>query len=227
MDEMSKRTDLLHYLESFITQERKDKFNTVLNNRTYHFTVAIEDVYQMHNTSAVMRSCDVFGIQDLHVIEQKFAKTIDGEIALGAQKWVDVHRYSSSKACLQSLKEKGYQIIATSPHEGSSTLEDFDISPKSVLFFGTEKEGLSNAILKKAYGYLTIPMVGFSESLNISVAAAIIMQQLTQRLRSSPIKWQFSEEEKILKRLDWARKSIKDIHRIEARWWDELAKFEL
>jgi tRNA (guanosine-2'-O-)-methyltransferase len=225
MDEMSKHIDLLHYLESFITQERKDKFNSVLKNRTYHFTVAIEDVYQMHNTSAVMRSCDVFGIQDVHVIEQKFAKTIDGEIALGAQKWVDVHRYSSSKTCLQSLKEKGYKIIATSPHEGSCTLDDFDISSKSVFCFGTEKEGLSTTILEKADGFLKIPMVGFSESLNISVAAAIIMQQLTQRLRSSQIKWQLTEEEKCKKRLDWTRKSVRDINRVEERWWLERNKF--
>lgn len=224
MDEMSKHIDLIHYLESFITQERKDKFNFVLNDRTYHFTIVIEDVYQLHNTSAVMRSCDVFGIQDVHVIEQKFGKKIDSEIALGAQKWVDVHRYSSSKMCLQSLKQKGYQIIATSPHEGSCSLEDFNISAKSAFCFGTEKEGLSTTILENADGFLKIPMVGFSESLNVSVAAAIIMQQLTQRLRSSTIKWQLTEEEKCKKRLDWTRKSVSDIERVEERWRSERNK---
>ncbi|NHM07178.1 RNA methyltransferase [Flavobacterium sp. CYK-4] len=214
-------TDLayLEYLEGFLTDARKAKFLKVLATRTNHFTVAMEDVYQLHNTSAVMRSCEVFGIQQLNVIEEKFGKRIDKEIAMGAQKWVDVNRFESISSCIESLKGKGYQIIATTPHQNDCLLDDFDISKPSALFFGTERHGLSEEVLEQADGFLKIPMVGFTESLNISVSAAIIIQNLMGRLHKSDIAWQLTDEEILEKRLDWARHSIKDIKRIEARYF--------
>lgn len=183
--------------------------------------MAVEDVFQMHNTSAVMRSCEVFGIQELNVIEQRFGKRIDKEIAMGAQKWVDINAFDSITGCLDNLQSRGYQIIATTPHEDDCLLEDFDISKPSALFFGTERDGLSEEILKRADGFLKIPMVGFTESLNISVSAAIIIQNLTERLRKSNIQWHLSDEEIIEKRLQWAKNTIKDIKRIEARYYSE------
>jgi tRNA (guanosine-2'-O-)-methyltransferase len=212
----------LEFLENILTDNRKERFLNVLKNRTNHFTIAVEDVFQMHNTSAVMRSCEVFGIQELNVIEQRYGKSIDKEIAMGAQKWVDINAYESISGCVDSLKAKGYQIIATSPHEKDCLMDDFDISKPSALFFGTERDGLSEEILQKADGFLKIPMVGFTESLNISVSAAIIIQNLMHRLRNSDINWQLSEEEILKKRLQWARSSIKDIKRIEARFYQEL-----
>lgn len=211
----------LEFLENILTDSRKERFLKVLENRTNHFTIAVEDVFQMHNTSAVMRSCEVFGVQELHVIEQRFGKRIDKEIAMGAQKWVDIHKYDSVSNCISNLKHKGYQIIATTPHENDCLLEDFDISKPSALFFGTERDGLSEEILQKADGFLKIPMVGFTESLNISVSAAIIIQNLTNRLRNSSIPWQLTEDEILEKRLSWAKNSIKDIKRIEARYYQE------
>lgn len=216
--------DYLDFLENIITENRKENFLRVLKNRTKHFTIAVEDVFQMHNASAVMRSCEVFGIQELHVIEERYGKRIDKEIAMGAQKWVDISTYDSVTSCIDTLKNKGYQIIATTPHENDCLLEDFDISKPSALFFGTERDGLSEEILQKADGFLKIPMVGFTESLNISVSAAIIIQNLTNRLRNSDVAWQLTEEEILVKRLDWAKKSIKDIKRIEARYYEENAK---
>ncbi|PJJ08876.1 tRNA (guanosine-2'-O-)-methyltransferase [Flavobacterium sp. 1] len=213
-------TDYLDFLENIITDNRKEKFLKVLKDRTKHFTIAVEDVFQMHNASAVMRSCEVFGIQELHVIEERYGKRIDKEIAMGAQKWVDISTYDSVTNCIDTLKDKGYQIIATTPHENDCLLEDFDISKPSALFFGTERDGLSEEILRRADGFLKIPMVGFTESLNISVSAAIIIQNLTNRLRNSDIDWQLTEEEILEKRLDWAKKSIKDIKRIEARYYN-------
>ena len=221
MNEILKTSTYLSYLENILTDDRRKRFSDVLKNRTKHFTVAIEDVFQLHNTSAVMRSCEVFGIQELHVVEQKFGKKIDSEIALGAQKWVDIKRYNSNENCMQVLREKGYQIIATTPHENSSLLEDFDISKPSALFFGTERDGLSDTIMKNADGFLKIPMVGFTESLNISVSAAIILQHITQKLRSSDIAWQLTEAELLEKRIAWAKNTIKDIKRIEARFLEE------
>ncbi|WP_140486618.1 TrmH family RNA methyltransferase [Flavobacterium sp. GSA192] len=216
--------DYLTYLETILTDNRKERFLEVLEKRTKHFTVAVEDVYQLHNTSAVMRSCEVFGIQELNVIEERFGKRIDKQIAMGAQKWVDINRHDSVSGCIASLKEQGYQIIATTPHEQDCTLEKFDISKPSAIFFGTEKEGLSEEVMQNADGYLKIPMVGFTESLNISVSAAIIIQDLTNRLRRSDIDWKLSADEILEKRLDWARKSIKDIKRIEARYFEENPK---
>lgn len=212
--------ELLDYLETIITEERKQRFIKVLQSRSKHFSIAVEDVFQLHNTSAVMRSCEVFGIQELNVIEQRFGKQIDKQIAMGAQKWVDIIRHNNSLECIDSLRKKGYQIIATTPHNDSTFLEDFNILKPSAIFFGTEKEGLSEEVLKNADGFLKIPMVGFTESLNISVSAAIIIQNLMQRLRASDINWRLSEEEILDKRLDWSRKSIKDIDFIERRFFE-------
>jgi tRNA (guanosine-2'-O-)-methyltransferase len=214
--------DYLTFLEDILTDNRKEKFLKVLNNRTKHFTIAVEDIFQMHNASAVMRSCEVFGIQELNVIEERYGKSIDKEIAMGAQKWVDISTFDSVTNCIDTLKDKGYQIIATTPHENDCLLEDFDISKPSALFFGTERDGLSEEILQRADGFLKIPMVGFTESLNISVSAAIIIQNLTSRLRNSDVNWQLSEEEILVKRLDWAKKSIKDIKRIEERYYSSV-----
>jgi tRNA (guanosine-2'-O-)-methyltransferase len=214
--------DYLEFLENILTDNRKEKFLKVLNNRTKHFTIAVEDIFQMHNASAVMRSCEVFGIQELNVIEERYGKSIDKEIAMGAQKWVDISTFDSVTNCIDSLKDKGYQIIATTPHENDCLLEDFDISKPSALFFGTERDGLSEEILQRADGFLKIPMVGFTESLNISVSAAIIIQNLTSRLRNSDVNWQLTEEEILVKRLDWAKKSIKDIKRIEERYYSSV-----
>lgn len=208
----------LNYLETIITENRRDKFIDILSRRTKHFTVAIEDVFQLHNASAVMRTCEIFGIQELNVIEEKYGKKIDKEIAMGAQKWVDVNRFNSTGACIDNLKAKGYRIIATSPHGNSCFLEDFDISQPAALFFGTERLGLSEEVLSRADGYLKIPMFGFTESINVSSSAAIILQHLSSRLRNSDIKWQLSEEELLEKRIDWARKSIKDIDFITERY---------
>jgi tRNA (guanosine-2'-O-)-methyltransferase len=213
---------LLEHLLSFLTERRKNLFEEVISKRTRHFTIATEDVYQMHNTSAVMRSCDVFGIQDLHVIEEKISKEIDREIAMGAQKWVNIHRHHSTKECIDNLKEKGYQIIATTPHNNSTELKDFDILKKSAFFFGKEKEGLSDVVLDAADGYLKIPMYGFTESLNISVSAAIILQSVVTRLKDADVDWELSEQEKNEIKLDWAKKSVKSSIKIIKRYKNKI-----
>ena len=214
--------EYLAFLENILTENRKERFQKVLENRTKHFTIAVEDIFQLHNTSAVMRSCEVFGIQELNVIEERYGKSIDKEIAMGAQKWVDINKFETVTDCLKTLKEKGYQIIATTPHENDCLLDDFDISKPSAFFFGTERDGLSEEILKVADGFLKIPMVGFTESLNISVSAAIIIQNLTERLRKSDINWQLTEDEILEKRMAWAKSTIKDIKRIEERYYSGL-----
>ena len=209
---------LVTYLESYLTDNRKLRFHEVLSQRTKYFTVATEDVYQLHNTSAVMRSCDVFGVQELHVIEEVNVKRIDREIAMGAQKWVDLVRHHSTKEAIQAIKEQGYQIVATTPHTNHSVLHDFDITKKSCFFFGRETEGLSEDVLNNADCFLKIPMVGFTESLNISVSAAIILQHATAKLKQSEISWQLSDSEILEKRFDWCTKTIKSVDQILERY---------
>ena len=216
-----KNQALLEHLESYLTPRRKELFDKNIAERTNHFTVAIEDVYQLHNTSAVIRSCDVFGIQNLHVTEERNRKRIDREIAMGAQKWVNINRYHTVDNSVEALKNKGYKIIATTPHNDACLLQDFDISKPAALFFGTEKEGLSDELLEKADGFLKIPMVGFTESLNISVSAAIILQNLTSRLKASDIQWKLNEEDLFDTRYRWAKNSIKSSEKIIERYLSE------
>ncbi|RNC87014.1 MAG: TrmH family RNA methyltransferase [Winogradskyella sp.] len=210
--------ELLKYLESYLTENRRQRFAKVLSQRTKHFTVATEDVYQLHNTSAVIRSCDVFGIQEVNVIEEVNSKRVDREIAMGAQKWVDLNRYNSAKTCIEDLKSKGYQIVATTPHKDDCELIDFNITKKSCFVFGRETEGLSDYVLENADCFLKIPMVGFTESLNISVSAAIILQHVTSKLRTSAIDWKLTDEELITKRFDWIKKTIKNYDAIVERY---------
>lgn len=211
---------LLEYLKSFLTPQRQSRIEAVLSQRTRHFCAAVEDVYQLHNTSAVMRSCDVFGVQDLHVIEERNLKRIDREIAMGAQKWIDVHRYHKVEDCISELKNKNYQIVATTPHTNDILLSNFDVTKKSCFFFGRETEGLSETVLQQANCFLKIPMVGFTESLNVSVSAAIILQSVTSKLRNSAINWQLSNEEINKQYLKWIKKTVKDYDQIVARYYD-------
>ncbi len=216
-------TDLLEYLESFLTEERKNRFSEVLKYRTKFLTVVAEDVFQLHNASAIVRSCEVFGIQELHLTEGRYGKRIDKNIALGAQQWVDIHSHDNTKNCIDSLRDSGYLIVATTPAGETVDLEDFKLTQKTALFFGTEKEGLTDQVLNSADRYLSIPMVGFTESLNVSVSAAIILQKLTSELRTSKLPWRLSENEILEKRLDWAIKTIKDADQIISRYKSKSA----
>jgi tRNA (guanosine-2'-O-)-methyltransferase len=216
-----------HYLEQFVTEERKAVFRKVLDQRTNHFTVAIEDIYQPHNASAVVRSCEVFGIQNLHIIENDYRFDASNNVAKGAQKWVDFTYYNSpevnnSLVCMEKLKGEGYSIVATTPHTKACYLEEFDITTKSAFFFGVEKEGLSDLVLEKADVHLKIPMVGFTESLNISVAAAIILQCLTAKLRQSTLHWGLTQQEKDLRYQEWLEKTIKSIEKIKAHYFEDI-----
>ena len=218
----------IEYLEQFVTDNRKALFKKVLEERTRHFTVAIEDIFQPHNSSAIVRSCDIFGIQDLHVIESKYQFYASNQVAKGAQKWIDFSLYNKQNNnntldCIADLKEKGYKIIATTPHNESCYLQDFDITQKSAFFFGVEKQGLSKHVMDNADGFLKIPMVGFTESLNISVAVAIILQNLNERLKKSTVNWQLSDIEKSEIYLEWLKKTIKSIQKIEEKYYNEIA----
>ena len=140
---------------------------------------------------------------------------------MGAQKWVDVQRHQNTASCIKTLRDKGYRIVATSPHKKAHLLEDLEINEKMALFFGRETQGLSDQVLEAADDFIYIPMQGFTESLNISVSAAIILQTLSRKLRQSNISWQLDPETHFNIELEWTKKMIKDVDRITQRYLEE------
>ena len=218
---------LIEYLSSFVSENRSQAFNRVIDWRTRYLTVVLEDIYQAQNASAVLRTCDCFGIQDVHIIENSNEYTINPDVSLGSNQWLNLYRYNQKKNntqnTIQQLKAKGYRIVATSPHKNDLPLEQFDLTKgKTALLFGTELHGLSNDALKLADEFLKIPMFGFTESFNISVSAAIILYNLSFTLRSnSNINWKLSsiEQNEIL--LQWYKNTIKDSEGVIQRFMDQ------
>lgn len=210
---------IIKFLSELVTNERYENFVRVLNLRTNYITVVLEDLFQSHNASAVIRSCDCFGIQDIHFIENKYQFSENPEVAVGASNWLNLYRYNklenNSLKTIQFLKNKGYRIIATTPHTNNVLLENFDLSKgKFALFFGSELPGLSNIVLDNADEFLKINMFGFTESFNISVSAALCLYELVKNLRNSNINWQLTEEEKDKILVNWLKYSIKDSENI-------------
>ncbi|MAG94768.1 MAG: rRNA methyltransferase [Planctomycetaceae bacterium] len=216
--------DFLEYLRSSLTDNRNRRFDEIVARRTRHLTVVLENTYQPYNASAVLRSCDAFGVQDVHVVEREVEFHVDGEIDLGASKWLCVHRYapgeSATSTCIATLKAQGYQIVASSPHApDDARLEDYDVTPKTALMLGGELRGLSDDALELADAHLKIPMFGFTESFNLSVSAAVMLQHLTSRLRSSDAPWRLTAEEQHALLFSWTRKSLpKRFDALRKRW---------
>ncbi len=164
--------DLIAYLESFLTERRRALFRKILEQRTRYLTVVLEDLYQPHNASAVLRSCECFGIQDIHIIENRNKYTVNPDIALGASKWLNLIKYNDQEdntaVAIRSLKEQGYRIVATVPGKDATPLQEFDLTAgKAALLFGTELTGLTETAVSLADEKLVIPMYGFTESFNI------------------------------------------------------------
>ncbi len=206
--------DIIEHLSECVTKERIDLFRKVLENRTRYITVALEDIYQPHNASAVLRTADCFGVQDVHVIENKNVYDINPDVALGSNKWINIIKHNKNKNntidTINYLKNNGYRIVATTPHTNDVSLYDFDLSKgKVALFFGTELLGLSETMLNNADEFLKIPMYGFTESFNISVSASIIMNKLTYNLHNSKINWTLTPTEKDITLLQWLMASVK------------------
>ncbi|UPT65280.1 MAG: RNA methyltransferase [Sphingobacteriales bacterium JAD_PAG50586_3] len=172
----------------------------------------MEDIYQTQNASAVLRSADCFGIQDVHVIEIRNKYSVNKDVARGAPKWITSHKYINGKDntadCYKALKDKGYRIVATSPHAKGYTIHNLPVEQKTALVFGTEKFGLSEYAFNNADDYVAIPIYGFTESFNISVTAALFMQHLIGKIRASGVNWQLPEEERLDILLQWAWNSV-------------------
>lgn len=198
---------------SFLTDERKQRFESVLDKRTRYITLVLEDIFQSRNASAIMRSTDGFGIQDLHIIEDNHKWIGTKSVSKGASSWLTLHRYKNgdpTNRCVDKLRAEGYRIVATSPHEGSYTPDTLPIDKPIAVVLGTELTGMSTKILSQVDDYLTITMDGFSESFNVSVAAAVILNRLRSRMDENGIVSKLSEEERQKLRLIWAYRSVND-----------------
>jgi tRNA (guanosine-2'-O-)-methyltransferase len=214
---------VIDFLNEFVTENKRNKFEQVLEQRTRHLTVVLEDIYQPHNASAVIRTADCFGIQDIHVVENNNRFTLNPNVSVGASKWTTLHRYNRREEdnlqhCVDALKQNGYSIIATTPHRDDVELQDLPIDKPLALAFGTEETGLTPEFLEKADGFVKIPMVGFTESFNISVSVSLVLYELSNRLRASNMNWTLSEEEKRELRLTWLRKVLARHKGLEQRF---------
>lgn len=204
---------LYGYLSGYLTPHKQHLFEQVAQSRTRHLVVAVEDIHKSQNASAVVRTCDCFGVQEVHIIEEHNPYEVSSTIAMGADQWLDLHKYDqdadNTQACLDRLKARGFRIIATTPHAEDQYLADVDLTAPAALFFGGELKGLSDQVLSQADERLKIPLYGFTESFNISVSAAIILQDLTHRLRKSTVPWQLDAEAQLELKVAWAQQTIR------------------
>lgn len=211
---------LLEYLGQYITEHKKNVMEQVLSKRTRFLTVVLEDIFKPHNASAVIRTCDCFGLQDLHVIEKTTQYKVNPYVTRGASQWVDLHKYngengSSVELCFDALRKKGYKIYGTSPAPTSISVYDLEPKEKIALVFGNEHEGISEEVKSKADGLVHIPMLGFTESFNISVSASIFLFDLIRKAEKyQHSHFYLSEKEKNELRLKWYREIVKhsDLH---------------
>ncbi len=216
--------ELIQFLKQFLTPERTQLFDDKIKQRTNYISIVLENIFQPQNASAVLRTADCFGIQTLHIIENEYKYAINPDVVRGASYWLTLHKYyhkeNNTREAILKLKKQGYRIIATTPHANDVNLENFNLDAgKAAIMFGSEQPGLSKIALDMADEYVKIPMFGFTESLNISVSAAIIMHHLTLHLRKSTINWQLSEKEENEIMLKWLKTSIRDSEKIVNRFY--------
>ena len=205
-------------MKTHLSDERFEKIETVSLERTRYITLVLNNIYYTQNISAVIRSCDCFGIQDLYITGNSPSTHINKHVALGALNWVDIHRrtYLPEEETLSELKKNGYRIVVTLPEQGATSLYDFKLEAgKAAVVMGNEKEGVSETVKKMADEYMYIPMSGFSQSLNISVSAAVIMSEMIRKLSVSDLDWRISGKELEELQYKWMKKSVKWGDRIE------------
>lgn len=213
---------LAEYLREFVTEERNERILSVLENRTRHFTVVLEDLFQTQNISAVMRTCECYGVQDLHIIEKENLFQTHSAITMGSDKWLTLNNYKNEpgnvQKCADRLHAEGYTLVATLPAENSVFIQDLPVEEKTAFFFGTELTGLSDeakAVCDKA---VKIPMYGFTESFNISNSVAILISNFMERLHRSDVAWRLSEDEKAELYYEWLRKSARSADELVERF---------
>lgn len=223
---IDQQEQLISYFSRFITLEKLAKIDRILVNRTRHVTIALEDVYQSLNISAILRSAECFGIQDVHVIEQRHAFVHNEGVDRGAAQWLSIHRYNQPDqdnmvSCIRSLKQSGYTIVATTPEKYDCLIEDVPLDKKTAWLFGTEMVGLSDQALAQADMRVKIPMFGFTQSFNISVSVALCLYSFVSRLHKSDVQWRMNYEQMLGIKLDWMRTMLSRADLLEKLFWQE------
>ncbi|MBQ9469779.1 MAG: RNA methyltransferase [Bacteroidales bacterium] len=215
-----RRRQLIGFLSELVLDQRLALFHRVLDQRTRRVAVLLENIYQAQNASAVLRSCECLGVQDVHVVEQRNQFVVDSEVDMSASKWLTITHHADTAQTIATLRQRGYRIVATSPHATAQTPESIDLATGPIaLMFGTELSGLSPQALALADEHLLIPMHGFIESFNISVSAAICLYTLITRLRTSGLPMGLSAHERDDLLLRWLLQSVK-------RWPLLVQRFE-
>jgi tRNA (guanosine-2'-O-)-methyltransferase len=190
--------------------------------------VGIENIQQDHNASAIMRSMDCLGFQELHLIEKNNSYQFQRDIALGAARWLDVTQHQEGPEpvldAIAQLKNKGYRIVATSPHHKAVTPQTIDISQPIALFFGAEKHGISEELLQNADELLHIPMHGFTESFNLSVSAAIVLSALRTRLEASEVNWLLPKAAQTILKIEWCERILNGGPQLAQKFRQEYQK---
>lgn len=191
------RAALFAQLTGLVTPQRLRRMDEVLSARTARIAVVFEDVYHPHNASAVLRTSECLGLQDVHIVERTKSFRPLRDIARGSARWLTLHRWGGEHpgdidACLADLRSEGYAILATSPEADAVPLEEVPLERPLAVCFGTEETGLSPAAFAAADVKVTIPTPGFTRSLNVSVTAALVLHHLATRLRATqpPATWQ-------------------------------------
>ncbi len=201
---------IVEVLHPFVSDHKKSLIEEVLKHRTRHLTLVFEDIEKPHNISAVVRTAECLGVQDIHFIKNKNDYSVNPVITQGASKWLTFHHHNENTnnidACYDHLWSNGYMIYATSLHETSVSIKELDPSQKMAIVFGTESDGISKEAAEKADGLIHIPMVGFTESFNLSVSAALILNTLGDK-RKFPV---ISEKEQQELRAEWYRKIVRE-----------------
>lgn len=209
------QTELLEAFYNIIPETKIELFERIAPERTRYLTVVMENIYQEHNASAVMRSCESLGIQEFHVIESKNKYKAQRDIARGAGSWIEMNNYTEGEkpviGCLKQLKERGYQLAILTPDAPENTIFNTSLDQPIALIFGTEWEGISQEARDMADVSVAIPMVGFTESFNVSVSVALVLQALRHRLETQDaIDWKLNPEEQLKVKLDWCAKIVKN-----------------
>lgn len=208
----------IDFLSGFMLPQRFETLCRVAAMRTRWMTVCTENTFHPQNASAIVRTCEAFGIQDIHTVESLCPFSPNLHIVRGTDKWIDLHRHTTTAEALTALRGAGYRIVATTPHSGDTPPEAFDVAegPFAVVF-GTEHAGVSDEMIAASDAFIRIPMCGFVESLNVSACASILLYQLSQRLRASDARWELAETDRLQLLYRWLTASVRDAERILAR----------
>ena len=220
-------------LSARLTPSRLARIFRAAEFRTRRIILAMEDVFQPHNAAAVLRSCDAFGLQEVHIIENRYRSKISSGVDTGVSKWMDIIRHTcpsarpsragmgrgeisgehleNSRAALSEIKSRGYALVASTLRGGAASIDDIPVDAPLALLVGSEFDGLSGVAHDMADYTFSMPMLGFAQSFNLSVFSALCLSNLTRRMRDLGDSWKLPPSEKEILILKWLEISAGDL----------------